>query len=76
MVWHRFVTSKIETSGISYEHGDEFSFIHSFILQPFVGLWPLLQFRNILYTDVRTPWTGDQPVIRPLPTHTHITNTE
>jgi hypothetical protein len=23
----------------------------------------------ILYTVVRTPWTGDQPVARPLPTH-------
>jgi hypothetical protein len=23
----------------------------------------------ILYTDGRTPWTGDQAVIRPLPTH-------
>jgi hypothetical protein len=37
-------------------------------LQPFVGLWPLLQFRNLFYTDGRTPWTGDQPVARPLPT--------
>jgi hypothetical protein len=23
----------------------------------------------ILYTVCRTPWTGDQPVARPLPTH-------
>jgi hypothetical protein len=23
----------------------------------------------ILYTDGRTPWTGDQPIARPLPTH-------
>jgi hypothetical protein len=23
----------------------------------------------ILYTDCRTPWTGDQPIARPLPTH-------
>jgi hypothetical protein len=23
----------------------------------------------ILYTVDRTPWTGDQPVARPLPTH-------
>jgi hypothetical protein len=50
------------------------SFIHSFIhssmaLQPFVGPWLLLQFRNIFYTDGRTPWTSDQPVSRPLPTH-------
>jgi hypothetical protein len=50
------------------------SFIHSSnrsstALQPFVGTWPLLQFRNLFYTDGRTPWTSDQPVARPLPTH-------
>jgi hypothetical protein len=38
-------------------------------LQPFVGPWPLLQFRNHFYTDGRTPWMSDQPVTRPLPTH-------
>jgi hypothetical protein len=46
------------------------SFIHSLMaLQPFVGPWPLLQFHNLFYTGGRTPWTGDQPVARPLPTH-------
>jgi hypothetical protein len=47
-------------------------FIHfhpSMALQPFVGPWPLLQFRNLFYTDGRTPWTSNQPVARPLPTH-------
>jgi hypothetical protein len=44
--------------------------IHSSVaLQPFVGPWPLLQFRNIFYTDGRTPWMSDQPVTRPLTTH-------
>jgi hypothetical protein len=38
-------------------------------LQPFVGPWPLLQFRNLYHTDGSTSWTGDQPVARPLPTH-------
>jgi hypothetical protein len=38
-------------------------------LQPFVGPWPFLQFPNHFYTDRRTPWTGDQPVARLLPTH-------
>jgi hypothetical protein len=41
----------------------------SMALQPFVGPWPIFQFRNV-YTVGRTPWTGDQPVTRPLPTHT------
>jgi hypothetical protein len=36
-------------------------------LQPF---GPLPFFGSlILYTVDRTPWTGDQPVARPLPTH-------
>jgi hypothetical protein len=44
--------------------------IDSFMaLQPFVGPWPLLQFRNPFYTDGRPPSTSDQPVARPLPTH-------
>jgi hypothetical protein len=38
-------------------------------LQPFVGPWPLLQFRNHFYTDGRTPRARDQPSARPLPTH-------
>jgi hypothetical protein len=37
-------------------------------LQPF-GPWPLFHFFN-LYTVGMTPWTGDQPIARPLPTHT------
>jgi hypothetical protein len=40
----------------------------SMALQPFVRPWPLFQFFN-LYTVGRTPWTGDQPVARPLPKH-------
>jgi hypothetical protein len=47
-----------------------YSFIHSsVVLQPFAGSWPLLQFRNLFYTFGRTPWTSDQPITRPLPTH-------
>jgi hypothetical protein len=44
----------------------------SMALEPF-GPWPLFQF--LVYTIGRTPWTGDQPVSRPLPTHDN-TNTE
>jgi hypothetical protein len=45
--------------------------IHSFIngTTDLVGPWPLLQFYNLCYTDGKTPWTGDQLVARPLPTH-------
>jgi hypothetical protein len=51
-------------------------FIHSsVVLQPFVGPWPVLQFRNHFYTAGKTPWTRDQPVARPLPTH-RTTQTE
>jgi hypothetical protein len=44
-------------------------FIHQWLYSPSVGPWPLLRFRNLFYTDGRTPWTSDQPVARPLPTH-------
>jgi hypothetical protein len=45
--------------------------IHSSMaLQPFVGPWPLLLFRNVSYTDGRTPLTVDQLVTRPLPAPT------
>jgi hypothetical protein len=38
-------------------------------LRLFVGPWPLFfSFLN-LYTFGRTPWTGDQPVARPLPAY-------
>jgi hypothetical protein len=37
-------------------------------LQPFVGPWLHFQFLNLNAVG-RTPWAGDQPVARPLPTH-------
>jgi hypothetical protein len=40
----------------------------SMAVQPFVGPWPLFSFL-ILYAVGRTPWTGDQPVSKPLPVH-------
>jgi hypothetical protein len=39
----------------------------SMAVQPFVGPWQFFRFL-ILYTVDRTPWMGDQPVARPLPT--------
>jgi hypothetical protein len=32
------------------------------------GPWPLFQFLN-LYTVGKAPWTGEQPIARPLPAH-------
>jgi hypothetical protein len=54
--------------------GNLLLFIHSFIhssmaLQSFLGSWPLLQFRNLFHTDGRSPWTSNQHVTSPLPTH-------
>jgi hypothetical protein len=51
--------------------------LSSMALQPFVGPWLFLQFRNLFfYTDGRAPWMSDQSVARPLPTHrtTHRIN--
>jgi hypothetical protein len=39
------------------------------LCSPFVGPWPLFQITNLIHTFGRTPWTGDQPVARPLPIH-------
>jgi hypothetical protein len=54
------------------------SFIHSFIngsISPLLAPGHFFQFRNLFYTVGRTPWTSDQPVTRPLPTH-RTTQTE
>jgi hypothetical protein len=40
-------------------------------LQPFVVPWPLFQFLDF-YTVGSIPWTGDQPVTKPLPAHTIV----
>jgi hypothetical protein len=40
----------------------------SMALQPFLDFGHFFSFL-ILYTVDRAPWTGDQPVARPLPTH-------
>jgi hypothetical protein len=45
--------------------------ISGMALQPFVGPWPLFSFFT-QYTVGGIPWTGDQPVARPLPTHRTI----
>jgi hypothetical protein len=39
------------------------------LYSPLLGLGLFFSFL-IIYTDGRTPWTSDQPVARPLPTHT------
>jgi hypothetical protein len=38
------------------------------LYSPLLGLDRFFSFL-VLYTVDRTPWTGDQPVARPLPTH-------
>jgi hypothetical protein len=46
-------------------------FFHSFISgsTALCWPWPLLQFRNLSYTDSWTPRMSDLPVARSLPTH-------
>jgi hypothetical protein len=45
------------------------SFIHQWLYGPLLGRGRFSNF-VILYRVGRPPWTGDQPVTRPLPTHT------
>jgi hypothetical protein len=42
--------------------------VYLWLYSPLFGSWQLFHFLN-LYTVGRTPWTGDQPVAKPLPTH-------
>jgi hypothetical protein len=77
--WHSFTLDKplshIARIRVGFRRACIRSFIHSFIhssmdLQPFGGPWPLPQFLNLFFLHRRrTPWTSDQPVTRPLPTH-------
>jgi hypothetical protein len=41
--------------------------VYLLLYSPFAGLRPLFRF-FIFYTDDRIPWTGAQPIARPLPT--------
>jgi hypothetical protein len=43
-------------------------YIYLWHYSPLLGLGCFISFLNY-YTVVRTPWTGDQPIARPLPTH-------
>jgi hypothetical protein len=49
--------------------GGYLSIYLSMALHPLLDLGRFFSFL-ILYTVGRTPWTGDQPIARPLPTHT------
>jgi hypothetical protein len=62
-------TDRGATSGPSHNR----NIIHKFywyiwLYSPLLGLGPFFSFL-IFYTDGRTPWTGNQPVARPLPAH-------
>jgi hypothetical protein len=45
------------------------SFIHQWLYSPLLGPGLSFSFVIFFYTDGGTPWTSDQPVARPLPTH-------
>jgi hypothetical protein len=51
-----------------YAWGPKVKNLLSLWLYSLRGPWPLFQFLS-LYTAGRTPWAGDQPVARSLPTH-------
>jgi hypothetical protein len=44
------------------------SFIHQWLYSPLLGPGLFFSF-VIVFTDCRIPWTSDQPVSKPLPTH-------
>jgi hypothetical protein len=44
-------------------------FIQQWLYSSLLGPGLFFNFVIFLYTDGRAPWTSDQPVARPLPTH-------
>jgi hypothetical protein len=69
LLFERDTTLSKKTTSTRIFGTSAFSFIHQWLYSPFVGPWRLLQFHDHFYTDSRNPWTSDQPVARPLPTH-------
>jgi hypothetical protein len=51
------------------------SFVHQWLYSPLLGSGRFFSFL-IIYTVGRTPWTGDEPVPRHLPTQTHNKRTQ
>jgi hypothetical protein len=48
----------------------------SMALQPYVGPWSLLQFRNLFYPEGKTPWVSDQALRKASIYTQNNTNTE
>jgi hypothetical protein len=47
----------------------ELVIVHQWFYSTLLGPDLFFSFVIFFYRDVRTPWTSDQPVTRPLPTH-------
>jgi hypothetical protein len=67
IIYYVILTEHVCTRIIVTRWGYKTNYL-SMALQAFVGPLSLCSFL-ILYTISRTPWTGDQPVATPLPTH-------
>jgi hypothetical protein len=62
-----------DTHNPTFNLNNKIFFIRSSVaLQSFVGPDIFFRFTIFPYTDGRTPWTSDQPIARPLPTHRTI----
>jgi hypothetical protein len=78
IIYDRYKISFIHSFINPSIHPSIHSFIHSFIQRlysPLLGPGLFFSFVIFFYTVGRTPWTSDQPVLRPLPTYDD-TNTE
>jgi hypothetical protein len=63
----RYIHANIRMYVHNWTDSEALTVIYPWLYSP-CGPWPLLQFLN-LHAVGRTPWTGDQPFTRPLPTH-------
>jgi hypothetical protein len=60
---------EIETDCKSKNIRGMYSFIHQWLYSPLLGPGLFFSFVIFSYAVRGTPWTSDQPVARPLPTH-------
>jgi hypothetical protein len=67
--WELTRTDRKQKKRMSYDSvGSYVTSLHQWFHGPLLGHGLFISFL-IFYTVGRTPWTGDQPVARPLPTH-------
>jgi hypothetical protein len=71
-LWSEYLSWwKVPKRGWTHRPQTSLTSIYLWLYSYFVTHWPIFSF-FIFYTLGRSPWTGDEPVARPLPAHTGV----